>query len=239
MAFITEQLVGDHGMQIGCEEVIRPMSIGTSWTRLKIGIRFALTATAGLPVTNAQALNAQFKLGFCTGTTGSIGNVTDAIWAEYWSNSVGNQIAYLGTAPNKYVAQAAGSINTYAYQRVGNTTIPFSSASTHSNVAVSASPSVLHSCAMWILDKGTASTTVSTLAYWMSAAQAVTDMTRSAFLLAMELDGTPSSMTAGSTISAVTLPAGRYTKDWNSAFVGWSRSTPSMTVYDLCIMRYS
>jgi len=51
MAHITETIAFDRRLQLGNEQYIRRMSIGGSWSKLRIGVRFSFNGRSNLPTT--------------------------------------------------------------------------------------------------------------------------------------------------------------------------------------------
>lgn len=225
MAFIVEHIIGDRGIQIGYEDVIRPLSFGTNWTRLRVGVRYAVYGTSAINVPDV-------RLGFCVGNNGGISNsTTSAIWMK----SEGTAGAHIvsGTPPNVYYDSGA-AYNLQFYERVNNTTTP-AGAFAASRSGFSANPTALRSILMFDVAKVAGSSSITFNFYYLTAAQVVTDWTRSAFLTAMANDGTP----AGTTNVTSSYTPTRTQRDWDSAFIGWARSTPAMCVYDMGVARYT
>lgn len=227
MAFIVEQFTGDRGVQIAVEDVIRPFSFGTNWQKIRVGCRFA--------VNGYSTVSTAPRLGVCTGNNAALsGSTVDAFWMNYFSTQLG--VTYQGTPPNNYLYQSAAAFNSPTQQRVGSTTTN----ATNINVqpAFSANPTVLRSGWLFDITKGTVGASGITCQQWhMSAAQVVVDMSRGSFLAAMENESAPSGLT-GTSVTAVTLPL-RFNKDWDSMFIGWGRSTPTMCFYDMCVVRFA
>lgn len=224
MAFIVEHFVGDRGIQIGYEDVIRPTTFGTDWTRVRVGVRYALYGTQSLVPTS-------INLGLCVGNQAVLSNITtSAIWARSYGNAT--LMTYAGTTPNFYYDTTA-AFTGFLLERIGSTTSTLGNPG-QSRTAWSASPTALRSILMFDVTKGAAAS-VTLNFYYQTNAQVVTDWTRLAFLAAMANSGTPT----GTTVMNQAVNVTRTQKDWNSMFIGWSRSTPALCVYDMAVARYT
>lgn len=239
MAFIVEQYTGDQGIQIGAEDVIRPFSFGTNWQKIRIGCRLALNGYGSLGDTSlygaAQAGGP--RLGVCTGSLGALASsTTDAVWGSYWANF---DIVIAGTAPLRYYRPSSGSALFFfkGFQRVGTTSTIFGSSSV-TTPSFSANPTALRSNYFIDFTKGTIGNSTIVMTFWYNTvANVVSDRTQGDFLAAMENEAAPALMSAYS-LSSPTLPT-RFVKDWDSMLVGWTRSTPTMCVYDICVVRFA
>lgn len=232
MAYIVEQYVGDRGIQLANEEIIRPFSFGTNWQSLRLGIRCACNAVGALAAVD-------FRMGLCTGSVASYGTPTDAVWFTLWQ--VAASLAVTGTPPITVQTQDS-SLGTPAWQRVGSTTTSFGSA-TILRSSLSNNPSALRSVWMMEFTKGTVgNSTLGGLSSIFKTATGGTgnglvDTTRVEFMSLMETQGTPA-LTARADLTAITLPI-RFNKDWNSMFVAWPRSTPTVCIYEMAVVRFT
>lgn len=239
MAFIVEQFTGDRGIQIGVEDVMRPFAFGTDWQKIRIGCRCAINGYAGLGNTTLyNTFSGGPRLGVCTGSLGALSaSAVDAVWASPWRTGL---VVLAGTPPLVYYAGAAAT-QPYVrcYQRVGSTTTEFGNSSlSGSLVCVSANPTVLRSNYFLDITKGQVGNSTIAAVIWMqTSVQVVNDRTQGDFLAAMENETAPT-LTSQRSMSSTTLPT-RFVKDWDTALVGWTRSTPTMCVYDLCVVRFS
>lgn len=228
MAYIVEQYTGDRGIQLANEEIIRPFSFGTNWQTIRVGIRCACNAYTALTAVD-------FRLGVCTGTVASYGTPVDAIWMPLWQTAA--TLTYFGTPP--FVTQSQeSSLGTVGGQRVGSTTSSLGSF-TLLRSTCSSNPTVLRS--LWFVQitkgvVGNSSLPDMTSLFRNSTGSGQTDATRADFLALMEAPGTPTTMIAAT--NAPTLPI-RFVKDWNAMFVAWPRSTPSLCIYDMAVVRFS
>lgn len=237
MAFIVEQFVGDRGIQLGVEDVIRPFSFGTNWSKIRLGVRWAANGYAKIP--DGPTLQPQVLpgIGVCTGNNAMYsGTCTDAVLIPIWT--VGSATTYAGTAPNNYYTQA-GAVAPLIQQRTGSTTIAGTGGfSTVTGSSISANPTLLRGGFFWDITKGTIGAAgITTGGAYITAAQAVVDMSRGTFLANMENESgcTGSTFVTG---GAGSLPT-RFVKDWDSMFVHWIRAVPTLCVYDMTVVRFT
>lgn len=236
MAFIVDQFIGDRAIQLGNEELIRPMSFGTNWARLRVGITCAYSGgQTTLAAGNSQGGLFGPLLGVCTGSTGRLSLVaTDVIWTSWWSG--GQNLTYSGTTPNFYF-DPSGTTAIAAWQRVGSTTAN-GTGFTNVRACVSANQNALRTFFAFDITKGSAGVgTYSLTMYSQINTQITTDFTRAAFIAAMTNDGTPTNTTGlGTALGYCGL---RSVKDWNSVYIAHSRSQPALTVYNMAVARYT
>lgn len=229
MAFIVEQFIGDRGIQLSVEDVIRPFSFGTNWQKVRVGVLLACNGYASLPIGTVP------KIGVCTGNAADLSNTcTDAVWMP--AVAAGVQPLLTGSAPNQYYQAAT---NNTTYQRVNSTTTAVGNVVVTTNPSFSANPTLNRSMFAFDLTKGVVgANTISQGCVYMNGAQAAADVSRSTFLLAMENETTSVAGTTLVTSASTQLPT-RFTKDWDSMFVGWNHSTPTLCVYEMCVVRFS
>jgi hypothetical protein len=70
--FITTTFSGspDVGLQLGNEEWVRKLAIGSTWTHVRIGVLYQITGTANTPGGSG------FAIGMCSGTSAPFGNAS-------------------------------------------------------------------------------------------------------------------------------------------------------------------
>lgn len=104
MSFIVQPIAGEGRVQIGAEELLRPLAFGTKWTRIRIGLRFNFNASK-------SAENCRLAVGVCQGPNG----LTSLNTTDWWGLTFGvnGMIDY---------SFAQGSPNTFS---PGNSTINF------------------------------------------------------------------------------------------------------------------
>lgn len=229
MAFIVEQFVGDRALQLGLEEVIRPLSFGTDWQR----IRFGITCAYNTLFTVSGAYLGPI-MGLCTGYTGRLSAVaTDIIFSNFVTNQTLN---YAGAGPNFYLDPSV-TLQNYSYQRVGAAQ-GNSAGFTMGRYCVSANPTAMRTFFAVDITKGTVGTASYSLTQYAPInTQIVNDFSYATFLAAMTTDGTPANT---SPLTQASAYCGlRTVKDWNCVYLMHSRNVPALTVFNMAVTRYS
>lgn len=234
MAFIVEQLVGDRGIQIGNEDVIRPFSFGTNWSKIRVGITFAVNGYTDLPAGTLPAI------GICTGNNARLSNTcTDAFFIQYDYNGATCLIA--GAAPARYYG-AGGTSNNFPYQRVGATTTNHAVSTGGMYSQFSANPTNQRTGFMFTVTKGVvgaASLPQLDIIYHTGGGTAgASDVSRGTFLAQLENESAAIAPMTYAAIGAGNLPL-RFAKDWDSMFVNWPRSTPTMCIFCMSVVRFA
>lgn len=227
MAFIVYDL--DRGVQLGAESLIRPFAFGTNWQKIRVGILCSVNATIQ---TLDSSINAP-RLGICTGNKADLDpNPTDVIYMPFFPPSP-SAWTIGGVSPVLWVYPAGGT-GTSASQKVGSTTNIIGSVTTSAQ-ALSLSPYVR--CPMFVdITKGTVGNATITVGMWTAQnTTAAIDRSSGEFLAAMEA-ASPAN-TDEDLISSGTLPL-RTAKDWDSMFVTWSRSIPTLNIYQMAVVRF-
>jgi len=221
MAFIN-YIPTEKRLQIGAETVVRALPFETNWTKIRIGVRCSLADTLG------SIEGVSFIVGVMQGTFGwpdpnlpvaiaslvACSNLdTGNTWARGRDGN-GNQ-GYSGTSGQRSLLKQFNTV------RIGS-----------SNASTSGYTPMTHTGLLggYVVDienllNGTFGT-----AAWVTSNGG---LTRSSFLTAVET-ATPAGF---STLANTTIA---YTGNhvFNSAFVFWNHSTPSMDIADFTICRY-
>ena len=234
MAFIVEQLVGDRGIQLGYEEVIRPFSFGTNWAKIRVGILSGINGYTGLPAGTLP------YMGVCTGNNAFLSStVTDAVGVG--ASYAGCAITYAGTPPANYYALGGGTSTNTPVQRVNASSAGCSVGFGSTWAQISANPTNQRTAWMFTITKGTvgaAGVNFDMVVHIGGGTAGANDCNRSTFLAAMEAEtSTYSPMTFVNQISS-NLPT-RFLKDWDSMFVTWVRSTPTMCIDCMTVVRFA
>lgn len=233
MAFIVEQLAGDRSIQIGYEEVIRPFSFGTNWQKIRVGVLWAANGYALWPD------NLRPYIGICTGNAGRLTTATDALWVPY-GHSVASSGVYVGTPPAVGYQTSGGTSSINVAQRVGDTINNLGTAVGSTYTQISANPSNHMTACMFTVTKGTvgAAAVGLDLIYHVGGGTAGTvNVSRGTFLAQMENETAAISPMTRVEAASSALPL-RFVKDWDSMLVGWLRSTPTITVSCMTVVRF-
>lgn len=235
MAFIVEQLSGEKGVQLGYEEIVRPFSFGTNWQKIRVGVLWAGNITAVMGVHIAPFI------GVCTGYEGVYAaSTTDALFINYTHGIGSSAGSLLGTPPATYYQTTGGTTAIFPRQRVGTTTTALSAGTGSIYTQYSANPTNHYTAGMFTITKGTvgAAAVGFDLIYNAGgAASAATNISRSAFLAQMESEVTPLGTLSRQAVTSSNLPL-RFDKDWDSMTVGWVRSTPTLVIACMTVVRF-
>lgn len=232
MAYIVEQFVGDNGVQLGYEDMIRPFSFGTNWQKIRVGILCAINGSVTLPSIFPS-------LGICTGNNALLSNTcTDALYHRF--SYAAASVILSGTPPNTYFALGGGTSTNAPIQRVGSGSVNTSPALTGFYSQISANPTLIRSGFFFTVTKGTVGAAAVDIQFIFPGGAGVagaTDISRGTFLAQMESETTILSPWTQYNSTATNLPT-RFVKDWNSMFVNWQRVTPTMVVYCMTVVRF-
>jgi hypothetical protein len=231
MAFITETIVGDHRIQLGSEDLVRQMGFGSNWQKIRIGMRLAVYDTIGdLSATS-------LVIGVCQGVSNAFTSVncTDFIGgcipgpfdgAVTWTRTAGAPVSYV--IANGYC---------HAIKKTG-AAFPSTGAGTAVQGAnpqaryFSAMPGSSHTTVLCDITKGT------TYGVVIGTSSTIADVTRAAFLLQMENEATPAVMNSMSLVSYGSSIAYSGAGLFDSVNIRWARSTPTIEISDLTVVRF-
>src|SRR5512143_527688 len=228
MAWIVQQFASDNGVQLGMEDMARPMPGRTNWTWVRFGWRLACKGVATIPYTTFPPYP---RVGICTGPQAFVSSTTtDAL---YWANvSGGNWNAvYAGTPPYTYFQPNGASVNIGLWQKLNGTTNYWTGAYSGVWMMWSSNPTAFRT--VLIFDYIKAAGTQVTCYIRSQTTSQLFDIPRSSYLLMMEND-TPPNLSVG----GITATLSRTVRDWDHAYVGWSRAVPSCTFYDMTVVRF-
>lgn len=237
MAFLVEQLSGEKGVQLGYEEIVRPFSFGTNWTKIRVGVLWAANITPGVGIPP----NTAPWIGICTGYGGVLSaSSTDALYINY-THFVSSPGVYLGTPPATYWQTTSGTSNIVPAQRVGTVTANLSAAVASTWTQYSANPTNHYTAGMFTITKGTVGAVAVSLDLVYNTGggtSASTNISRGQFLAQMESESAGiSPLTLTNTVSS-NLPT-RFVKDWDSMLVGWPKATPTFTIACMTVVRFA
>ena len=223
MAFIVETISGDRRIQLGYEEFIRRMTIGTNWTKIRIGLRLALNGSSSL------SSSAPFFLGVCQGANGFLSPVTTDYFGAKPGNTSAEGWTFTAGAPGSYNPVNAGY---YVAKKTGSTITNTGIVVPNSPFFVS-SPATNHS--QFFLDITKGSPNYTTAMWAPNSVQVVTDVAVSAFLSNLENETAPGTVTA---LGALSTNAYSGAALFDSVSVVWTRSTPTVEISDIAVCRF-
>lgn len=235
MAFIVEQLAGDKGIQLGYEDVVRPFSFGTNWSKIRVGVLWAMNGYSVMPDATLP------YIGICTGSTSRLSaSSTDALWVPYSYSFA--QVLMGGTAPARYYQFGNGTSGNVPIQRVGTTSTSLSANLSPTMYSqMSANPSNHYTACMFTVTKGTvgaAAIGCDMIYHSAGAGAGAVGVSRGTFLAAMESENAAISPMSRLSATSTNLPL-RFDKDWDSMFVGWIRATPTICVSCMTVVRFA
>lgn len=223
MSFIVESISGDRRIQLGAEEIVRPMAIGTNWTKLRIGIR------AGLWYAGGNFSNAVLALGVCQGQNGFISTNT----VDYFGVVAGSAMLStwtITTTSQPFAYTPAGAV----YFRKTGQSVVSSTAGSATGPFFTCNPQQFRSQFFFDITKGATTYTFSSWGF-NAFATSQTDVSRAVFLQALENEVSPTSLT---NLFASQTIAYSGSGLFDSVSLYWNRSTPTMEISDLAVCRY-
>lgn len=216
MGFIVEPISGDKRVQIGLDNFVRTMGIGTRWQKIRIGMRVMLR---DIGTSYPQGIG--IAVGVCQGTafpynslntTDYIGVTTPNYLTDYWSRSAGPPPNF--AASGHLIVKKIGSAITTTAMGVSGKTIAAVVRNIFFVDITKGSPN-------YTLGLGTATN------YLVDAAS------RSDYMSVLENESSPLNMNILSSASPYT---GNGLLD--SVCIHWSRSVPVFEFSDLTVVRY-
>ena len=234
MAFISQNLLlGDTRLQLGAEEITRPLQTGAQWTKIRIGVRMA--CLTGNSMTNGGTLlGGTLCAGVCAGSKGfSAVDCADAVGA--WFGGVippYNSVQWTYNTPG-YISAVSGL---YAFRKSGSSIVsatalggsaPMVIAWPLTNTVVSAS--------YWDITRTTAATTTVAVFNPFSPSYITTNVTRTQHLSNMESETNLGA--GGNTYGSISATVTTTNAAWDTVFLGWGRSSPVLEIHDLNVLR--
>ena len=241
MPYIVQNLTAlDLRLQLGAEELIRPISFGSQWGRIRIGVRLVFLYGNSSPSPQIGFTGGTFYGGVCVGSAGfSSPNCVDAVGCWYGGTTTPATQPWFYT----FAAGAYGLVSTnsnpgvYYFRKTGSA-ITGTGAGGYLYTVAHPYASTNYCGAYWDITR--TSPTSTTLDHWCSCAStavAMANMTRANHISNMESEGTPTASGIsynhqGSTaITTTNAP-------WDTVFVGWQRSVPVIEIRDLMVLRF-
>ncbi len=229
MAAIVETMVGDRRLQLGNEEFVRQMGIGTLWTKIRIGFRYSVNGVANIVPSTGPVI------GVCQGTTNTYysANTTDFVGATGGGGGgslVATNAIYQAGPPATYYLNNNGALG---LKRTGSTT-SFYTTGLSAQLYFSSSPATTRTVGYLDITKASGSYTVA-LYHIGTALNAVVDWDSTTFLSNMLPESNPASP-----LGLVGNPAVTYTGAalFDTVSFSWTKSSPTLELSDLCVCRF-
>lgn len=225
MAFIVETITGDRRLQLGNEDFVRPMLIGTNWKKIRIGLRWAFNDTGG------DILTAGFVAGVCQGTQYSYSSpsCTDFIGVSLPGGATPDTISLVRlTSTAVYYASPGNANGATIHKKVGAVTTVVAMGLNY-GAYTNAVPSSYRSLYFIEITKGAPNYTVGV---W-NQYQHQTDFSRATFIGMMDNESAPAPLAATSA-----TPAYSGNGLFDSVCLRWNKSTPTVEISDLTVVRF-
>lgn len=229
MAAIVDSLLdGNRRLQIGNEEFVRGLSFGSNWTKVRIGIRFTVNDTGGGNISSP----ANFFVGLCEGTTNTFfsNNTTGFIGCNNstglnnaWSYNASYYTAcYNSCIIAKRVGNTTSSLGSYGLQYIGSDRWFF----------VGKAPNIGY--AFWDFTKN--STSIVFNLFW-SFSTGYYGITLSNFIWGLDNETAPPYLANWG--SPNTVAYGNSIGNLDTLSISWSKSTPTIELCDVAVIRFA
>lgn len=199
----------------------RTLSIGTSWTKLRVGIRFHFrdlgSAPSGTP---------RFAIGLCSGTTNIMGDAS----VTHWVGLITNTATWGYAAGSHY-----GSIDLVAAKKVGSTLSTGTSLSGAAmGIPARAADNVPDRMMLFAdIEKGSPNFAFS--AFWPGPISVI-DASRAQFLSRME-EATPSAFSTHTFTTGGSLAVSEADGVLNAINIAWDRASFAAELCDIAVAR--
>lgn len=231
-------LVEDKYLSLANEEYLRQLSIGSNWTKLRIGMVCALTPNGA-----NNLLGCRLVLGLCSAASPFANTLGYA--SATTGNSIGCDFIIKSSGADDYgdFIFNAGSGNPYftgtfmaARRRYGSTATFAAFAS--SNQAIAATTGALQRRSLIYLDITKGSPNYTVKPFVLTSVQAKGDFATADFLDGLEQSGTPvvNGQTLN-TIAALTPACDETAGAFNTLDLYWNRAAYALEVYALAVYR--
>lgn len=217
MAEIVETFAGDRRLRLYNEDFARKLGIGTSWTKIRIGIRISVQATS-------QVNSTAFTFGVCQGDTNTFksGSTTDFIGAIF-GGSVTANFTYLAGPPATLQTTLLSGI-----ARIGSTNTIVTA--TNQTISISATPATVRSILLVDIEKNFTNNKILTWAPNQNNAQF--DQPIGTLMNFMEAD-TLTGMSVGATANIPYSGAGL----WDTLNISWNNAIQPLEISDVIVTR--
>jgi hypothetical protein len=234
MAYIVQNLtLVDQRIQLGAEEIVRAMEIGTNWTKIRIGMRLCLPSSASFT-------GLDFSVGVCQGSKGKTPvDTVDAVGIQVGGNS--NPMSLLWTYAVSLPTYGYFTHNysgAHAFRKVGNQLT--NSVTGGGYVTYIVAPPFLNTnrSAYYVdITKSPGSLVISN---WQppSGNPVMADVSRYAHLVNMESENAITVSGQSYQANSIVLNSVGGSFAWGSVFLTWNRSMPVVEINDLTVLRY-
>jgi len=237
MPYLVEQLitadVGQRGIQLGSEELLRQWSFGTNWTKVRIGIRLCSNASGA---TVLQTLG----IGVTQGLQGYVGAPTDLLMVVLGTTTnIINGVNWRINTPSRPFYVDTVTTGYTVFRKQGSTTTQLGTAASNIGSIVAQyaldTPTYHRSQIFLEITKGNPNYSYHVLMP-ISQANAQTPINRNTFYQNLEA-ASPSAcgLLAGSPLSVAYTGSGLF----DTAFIFSNKPTPTFEINDWAVLRYT
>jgi len=234
MPFIIQGFGSEQRVQLGADEIIRPMAWGTNWAKIRIGMRIAIN-------TQQTFANAAFIVGVCQGntagwtstsTTDAIGISQGNIFTNIYNTSWGYFSAFGGV-------NIGGTSGICCGRKVGANYTSNTAVNTAS-IYCAAQPLMGAARSIFLVDiSKNFNGTISATTWGLDLSSVSQDCSRFWLLYQMENETAPKTpANSGLTSNGAASLSVAGSLAWDNVFISWSRSVPIMEVCDVTVVRY-
>lgn len=223
MASIVDNYAG-RALQLGNEEFVRKMSFGNNWNSLRIGMRFAVNGTANITAAHLQA-------GLCSGDVDTFASPNCVQFVGSLLPSGDNTWTY---SAGSFTSNTVFATSTSTVTKVGSTITPTiqTSVSTHYIAGTAGGTSSVYFTNIVRLSDTSVSVQQS-----ITQAGAFADVSFYDFMRGMENEA--GGGTAGVTVyGTARVISGMATTFLDTLSIYWNKSTPTIEINDLCVLRF-
>jgi len=222
MAAITEVFTGDRQLQLGREQYIRPLVIGSNWNKLRVGFRYTMHIPRGsnATVTMAYGLTCQSKQWYDANA--------DMVYTLYSETGLNAAPTYLITNQGTY--GTSNFLRCVNQTKVGSTLNTSAGGTNSTSLCVS-----ITTRGILATDFTRGSGTITTQA-WGRNNTVPTDQTQADFLVNMENESPPFLSTTSMPASSALTYAGTGLLD--SFWFYWSNQVPLINISDIAVCRF-
>jgi hypothetical protein len=221
MAFIYN-VSSDRRIQLCAEELVRTLAIGSSWSRLRLGIRLRFN---GLCIDTGGTGNGALAVGLCRGSAGFY----DPYTVDYIGFSQGTSTQAGGSWT--YAVERSSTTDHALFKKVG-ASVTASSAGSSATLYIAAN-NFNHSVLYLDVTRGSPNYTL--VGYSLTVGAVASDWSRTSFFTGLETESPITGMAAVNTTTAMAYSGDGY---FDSISVLWSRCVPTIDISDIAVCRF-
>jgi hypothetical protein len=225
MAYIVETIAGDKRIQLGNEDFVRPMGFGANWKKIRIAMRLAFN-DSGSDITTAG-----FVVGVCQGTqySYSSANCIDFIGASIPGGATPDTISLTRTTSTILYYTSPGNSSGMAVHKKVGAVITAVSYGLNVTGYFNAVPTAYRSLYFVDIAKGSPNYAINT---WTQS-QHQSDFSRDTYISMLDNESAPTPLA-----SSAATPAYSGSGLFDSVCIRWNKSTPTIEISDLTVVRF-